>query len=63
MNKNTIKVNYIASFEFWIGCFKPRTKKWQRENLRRLKGMNEPFTGTVEDHQDKIKALQFLLNS
>jgi hypothetical protein len=61
MNKPIIKVNDLASFEFWVGMFKPRSKKWQKETLRKLKKKVSVFE-TAEDHSDKIKALKFLLN-
>jgi len=32
----TIEVNDLASFEFWVNVFRPRTDKWKRANLRRL---------------------------
>lgn len=58
--RKTIEVNNMANFEFWLGMFKPRSKKWQRETLRRLKSKISPFE-TLEENQDKIKALNFLL--
>jgi len=62
MKKETITVNNLANFEFWLGMFKPRTKKWQRDTLRRLKKGVSSFE-TPEENADKIKALNFLLNS
>ncbi len=58
--KKVIEVNNIGNFEFWVNCFKPRTKKYQRETLSRLKKEVSPFE-TLEENQDKIKALKFLL--
>lgn len=58
--KKVIEVNNIGNFEFWIGMFKLRNKKWQKETLRRLKNKVSPFE-TLEENQDKIKALNFLL--
>lgn len=60
--KKTIEVKNLANFEFWIGMFKPRTVKWQRDTLRRLKKGVTHFE-TLEQNQDKIKALNFLLNN
>lgn len=56
-----IKVNNLPNFEFWLGMFKPRTKKWQRETLKRLKTKVSIFE-TDKENADKIKALQFLLS-
>ncbi len=58
--KKEIKVNNMANFEFWVNSFKPRTKKWQIDSLKRLKKGVSTFE-TFEDNQDKIKALEFLL--
>lgn len=58
--KKAITVNNLANFEFWLGMFRPRTKKWQRDNLRRLKKSVSPFETSAEN-ADKIKALEFLL--
>ena len=60
--KKEITVNSLPSFEFWLGMFKPRTDKWKRDTLRRLKNKVSPFE-TPEENSDKIKALQFLLNN
>ena len=60
--KKEITVNNLANFEFWLSMFKPRTKKYQRETLRRLKNGVSQFE-TFEENQDKIKALNFLLNN
>lgn len=54
-----IKVNKIADFEFWVNCFKPRTKKWRAQTLKRLKASKSPFE-TESERADKIKALEFL---
>ena len=59
--KPTIEVNNLANFEFWIGIFRPRTDKWKRDNLKRLRGEVSPLE-TAEENSDKIKALEFLLN-
>ena len=58
--KKVIEVNNIGNFEFWVNMFRPRSQKWQRETLRRLKKEVSPFE-TLEENQDKIKALNFLL--
>jgi len=58
--KPVIKVANLPNFEFWLGIFKPRTKKWQREALKRLKAKVGELE-TLEENQDKIKALKFLL--
>lgn len=58
----TIKVNNLTNFEFWVNIFKPRTKSWQRLTLKRLKN-NISIFETLEENQDKIKALEFLLNN
>jgi hypothetical protein len=60
--KKEIKVNDIPSFEFWVGMFRPRTKAWQRKHLSELKKGLRGFGESEADHQDKIKALEFLLN-
>jgi hypothetical protein len=60
MNKKTIEVNNIASFEFWFNMFKLRSKKWLKETLKRLKTSRSIFE-TEEDRQDKIKAIKFIL--
>lgn len=56
----TLKVDNMANFEFWLGMFRPRTKKWQRATLKRLKKGQSIFE-TEGERNDKIKALQFLL--
>ena len=55
-----IKVNNIANFEFWVNCFKLHTKKWQKKTLNRLK-KEINICETLEENQDKIRALEFLL--
>jgi len=60
MPKKIIKVHSITEFEFWVNMFKPRTKKYQRETLRRLKKQQSIFE-TTKQREDKIKALNFLL--
>jgi len=57
----TIKVNNMNNFEFWVNMFKPRSKSWQKQTLKRLKDKISIFE-TLEENQDKIKALEFLLN-
>lgn len=59
--KTTIKVNNMANFEFWVGMFRPRTDKWKRDTLNRLRGNITTFE-TEQENADKIKALEFLLN-
>lgn len=56
----TIKVNSINNFEFWVGMFGQRTKKWQEQTLKEKNKGKNPFE-TEEDRQDKIKALKFIL--
>lgn len=56
-----IEVDNMANFEFWLGCFKVRSKTWQRSTLKRLKKEVSIFE-SLEENQDKIKALEFLLN-
>jgi hypothetical protein len=56
-----IEVNNLSNFEFWLGMFKPRSKAWQRTTLKQLKNSVSIFE-TLEENQDKIKALNFLLN-
>lgn len=51
----------MGNFEFWLGCFKSRSQKWQRETLHRLKTKINPFDNEAET-PDKIRALEFLLN-
>ena len=60
--KKTITVNNLPNFEFWVSMFKPRTKKYQRNTLKRLKNKVSQFE-TAEENADKIKALNFLLNN
>jgi hypothetical protein len=62
MKKDTLKVNNLANFEFWVNMFKPRTERWQRQTLKTLKNKVSPFE-TLEENQDKIKALNFLLGN
>jgi len=60
--KNTIKVDNLDNFQFWVGMFRPRTDKFKRETLKRLQNeTGDPFAGTVSERDDKIKALKFLL--
>lgn len=49
-------------YHFWISQFKPRTKKWQRETLARLRKGVSTFE-TLEDNNTKIKALKHILNN
>ncbi len=58
--KESIIVNDLTSFEFWLGMLKLRNKTWQRETLKRLKKKKSVFE-TWEENADKIKALTFLL--
>jgi hypothetical protein len=58
----TITVNNLANFEFWVGMFKLRSKQWKRVTLARLQKSQSVFE-TESERQDKIKALQFLLNN
>jgi hypothetical protein len=61
MKKPVIEVNNLASFEFWVGMFKLRTDRWKRDTLKRLKADKLTF-GSLQETEDKIKALKFLLN-
>lgn len=56
-----IEVDSLPNFEFWLGMFRPRTKKWQRDNLKRLRAKVSVFE-SADENADKIKALEFLLN-
>ncbi len=49
-----------AEYDFWVSMFKPRTKKYQRETLARLKKGVSTFE-TPEENAAKIKALKYLL--
>lgn len=60
--KKAINVNSLANFEFWLGMFKPRTAAWQRKKLKELKGTKQNQFTNLVDRDDKIKALEFLLN-
>ncbi len=60
IKKPVIKVNDLGNFEFWLGMFRPRTDKWKRDTLKRLKKSVSQFE-TEAENQDKIKALNFLL--
>ena len=59
---NTIKVDNLPTFEFWLGMYKPRTKDWQRKHLAALRKGTNTFMNPNETN-DKIKALKFLLNN
>jgi hypothetical protein len=55
-----IKVGKMANFDFWIGCFRPRSEKWKRQTLKRLQsGKSNPFDDG--ETADKIEALKILL--
>jgi hypothetical protein len=46
--------------EFWMKSFKPRTKKWRKDTLKRLRsGKANPFE-SAEERADKIEALKRL---
>lgn len=49
-----------SPIDFWISTFKPRTAKWKRDTLRRLKKSVSTFE-TKEENKIKIKALETLL--
>ncbi len=57
----TLKVDNMGNFEFWLAMFRPRTKQWQRKTLASLKKGLRPMQEESE-RQDKIKALEFILN-
>ena len=57
----TLKVDNLGNFEFWLAMFKPRTRQWQRMTLASLRKGKQVFQEESE-RQDKIKALEFLLN-
>lgn len=59
-NKKVMRVNNLRDFEFWLGMYKPRTKKWKENRLKELKKEKSVFE-TEEERQDKIRALEFLL--
>lgn len=59
--KPVIEVDNMANFEFWLSSFRPRSDKWKRDTLKRLKADIHTF-GTLDETNDKIKALKFLLN-
>ena len=61
MNKPIIKVNNLPGFEFWVNMFRVRSISWQKDNLKRLKKNISCFE-SIEENEDKIKALEFLLN-
>lgn len=46
---------------FWLSMFRPRTKAWQRETLKRLKS-KVSILETDADNSEKIKALEIILN-
>lgn len=54
-------MNNSDSFRFWVNIFSPRTKKWKKDTLKRLKKEISIFE-TEEENNIKIHALQFLLN-
>lgn len=60
MNKS-IEVNNFDDFSFWVNCFKPRTKKYLKSTLARLKKSVSMFE-TLQQNNDKIKAIKFILN-
>lgn len=49
-------------FQFWVGMFHPRTKKWQREHLRMLRHRESVAMMKEEDIINKINALEYLGN-
>lgn len=55
-----IKETSTNGVAFWIKMFQPRTKKWQRDTLKRLKGDRQVF-GSLQETTDKIEALKHLL--
>ena len=57
--KNSL-IGYNSGIEFWISMFKPRTDKWKRDTLKRLRSDKMTF-GTLQETEDKIKALKQLL--
>lgn len=50
----------ISDINFWIKMFKPRTQKWQKATLKRLKSKKNIFE-TEEERQIKINALKTLI--
>jgi hypothetical protein len=46
----------VSGVEFWVKMFRPRTTRWQRATLRRLRADKSAFE-TSEEREDKIKAL------
>lgn len=61
MKTQTIQQKNNEDFEFWKRQFEPRTNKWQRETLRRLRSGISPFE-TADQNANKINALEALLN-
>ena len=61
LQEGASKMNDENTFSFWVKMFNPRTKKYQKETLRRLKNSVSPFE-TFEENQIKIKALKHILN-
>jgi hypothetical protein len=57
----TLKVDNMGNFEFWLAMFRPRTRQWQKKTLASLRKGIRVFQ-TESERQDKIKALEFLLN-
>jgi predicted alpha/beta hydrolase family esterase len=55
--------SYNSDKNFWYKQFEPRTKKWQRETLRKLKNPTSAdlVFSTAEQRQAKIDALNVLL--
>ena len=47
--------------EFWVKTFLPRSDRWKRDTLKRLRSDAHTF-GTLQETSDKIKALKSLLN-
>jgi hypothetical protein len=59
--KNNMENQSKSGVDFWIKMFTPRTDKWKRDTLKRLRADKQVF-GTLQETQDKIQALKSLLN-
>lgn len=59
--RKVLKVDNLGNFDFWLGMFRTRSEEWQRNKLKELKeGKDNHFSNPAEKN-DKIKALEFLL--
>ena len=56
----TIQQKNNENFEFWKKSFAPRSDRWKRDTLKRLRSKVSVFE-TPEDNANKINALESLL--